>query len=437
MRQHLMTNLLRAFPLALLVCCGGATRESAEATADASGGTSGASGVCVPGTQEACGCAGGVESHQVCKADGRGFAPCVCDILASGGFSGASGTGAAPPDAGSDAASGGGGNIGGACAAAFTQAERLPLDMFIMLDQSGSMAEGTPQKWNAIKSALTRFAQSPESAGFGIGIQYFPLGVAPCAGSGFGCSCLDGLCFRTTGGSCSTSDYSVPDVVIAQIPGVAPLMIDSLDAHSPNGGTPTGPALEGAMIVAIQHAQTTPDRKTIVVLATDGEPNDCGSTVDNVSNIAAVGFADSRIETFVISIGNVTGLNQIAQAGGTEQALIVDTANPEQGFLDAMNAIRSQIVTCGLQIPTPAPGSTLDLNLINVVVSTGGARTELIYAVPGVGACDPTRGGWYYNDPLNPTTIELCPATCTQVQSLNESVSIELGCSTIPIPPNP
>src|SRR5258708_24908477 len=42
----------------------------------------------------------------------------------------------------------------------------LPLDMFIMFDQSGSMNEtvaGNTTKWNAIKTALTSFVNDPNT----------------------------------------------------------------------------------------------------------------------------------------------------------------------------------------------------------------------------------------------------------------------------------
>jgi hypothetical protein len=43
--------------------------------------------------------------------------------------------------------------------------------------------------------------------------------------------------------------------------------------------------------------------------------------------------------------------------------------------------------------------------------------------------------GWYYNDPVNPTTATLCPATCSQVkQDTNARVEIHLGCPSLKAP---
>jgi hypothetical protein len=115
-----------------------------------------------------------------------------------GGTAGASGAGddagvifvrydgpAASEVAPTDAAPGrvvGGAPLGDAACAAQTQkAEKLPLDMYIMLDSSASMTELTmsgQSKWDAIRMALTQFLGDPGSAGLGVGLQYFPLTTA-------------------------------------------------------------------------------------------------------------------------------------------------------------------------------------------------------------------------------------------------------------------
>lgn len=85
-------------------------------------------------------------------------------------------------------------------------ANLVPLDLYVMLDSSGSMGEdsgdaGGATKWDAVTSALTAFLGDPQSAGIGIGLQFFPLTdpAAPdsCNSNGecgdFG-SCLQGFC---------------------------------------------------------------------------------------------------------------------------------------------------------------------------------------------------------------------------------------------------
>jgi hypothetical protein len=64
-----------------------------------------------------------------------------------------------------------------ACATETKKAERLPLDLYLMVDTSGSMSgtvAGGGTKWEAVRTALKGFIADPKSAGLGVGLQYFP-----------------------------------------------------------------------------------------------------------------------------------------------------------------------------------------------------------------------------------------------------------------------
>ncbi|MET0790230.1 MAG: VWA domain-containing protein [Polyangiaceae bacterium] len=83
--------------------------------------------------------------------------------VGNGTGSGGTGTGATLPDA---------------CAANLVTAQAVPLDMYIMLDVSSSMLDATAtttSKWDAVKTALESFLKDKDSAGLGVGIQYFPI----------------------------------------------------------------------------------------------------------------------------------------------------------------------------------------------------------------------------------------------------------------------
>lgn len=337
----------------------------------------------------------------------------------------------------------------------------LPLDMFIMYDQSGSMGTGSNgvTKWDAIKKALTGFVQDPASDGIGVGIQYFPLSVQnTCTAAGPNCLCLGfpPFCFGYVpigGGSCDVTAYATPDVPIGLLPGVSAAIVSSLNAHGPGGGTPTVPALTGAIQYASQYASThlgdggIPYRKTIVVLATDGDPNDCNSSVSGVSAVAAAGLAaNPSIQTFVIGVGSsLTSLNAIAAAGGTSQAFIVDPTKTDATaqFEAAMNQIRtvsqqsttiSTPIPCEWTIPPPPAGSTFDKTKVNVSlnsttvghVSTTDAGTDACLGV--------TQNAWYYDSETLPTKVLLCPDTCTAVKAMTTpTIEVAFGCDTVEI----
>ena len=126
------------------------------------------------GVVAACSGSGGKASFDDPKGQGTDKA----DGSAGGGGPGDPGGGGGT--FGDDA--GGGGDA--SCAAESSKAKQQPLDIYIMLDQSGSMTEmvaGGGTKWTAVSTALKTFVGQPSLAGVGVGLQYF--GLPPSGGS--------------------------------------------------------------------------------------------------------------------------------------------------------------------------------------------------------------------------------------------------------------
>jgi hypothetical protein len=74
------------------------------------------------------------------------------------------------------------GTPGPSCAGESHAAKVVPVDLFVLLDVSGSMLTtvgGTATKWDLVRSALLTFFADPKSAGLGVGLQIFPM-PAPC-----------------------------------------------------------------------------------------------------------------------------------------------------------------------------------------------------------------------------------------------------------------
>ncbi len=348
----------------------------------------------------------------------------------------------------------GNGPVGGGCAGDTKTAEKVPLDMYIMLDQSGSMSDppsgGSGTRWAAVTAALNAFAAQPEAAGIGVGIQYFPLdgglscsavpfcstdadcgdpGCGPCMGlGGFG-ACIGG------GDSCVVADYATPDVGIGVLPGNAAALSASMGSHGPTGNTPTKPALEGAIDYATAWANQNPGHATIVVLATDGDPNVCDSDLPAINAIASAGANGTpKILTFVIGVGGSVGaLNGIAAAGGTTSAFMIDQdPNVQQAFLDALNTIQGQALPCAYLIPEPEGGEQINYNQINVYYTPSNGPEVVVPKVADAGACPADGLGWYYDNPSAPTQILLCPSTCSTISTdIGGSVRLLVGCDTI------
>lgn len=429
--------------------------------------------------------------------------------------SGAS-TGTAASGAGGDLgmgghATGGSGQGGDSCAGETVNAEPIPLDMYIMLDRSGSMTEETGvanvTKWDAVSSGLSTFFAAPDSAGLGVAMQFFPLNkpgvpdsctnhaqcgasgpcfisvcqadwglnlLTPCAtesdcvvggpcielgecqnnpqyvctniggncGSGLG-QCVDivqSICADAM--SCNADDYATPAVTMDVLPGNAGALDGEIAQQDPEGGTPTSAALQGAVDFALAHKQQNPVHAVVAVLATDGIPTQCPPLdAGPIAQIAADAYgANPSVPTFVIGVispsdpGAQATLDQIAAAGGTSTAFIVDpNGDVTQAFLDALNAIRGNALACEYFVPLPEPPDVIDYGLVNVEHTPPGAPTpNTILYVGDEASCDPVTGGWYYDiDPSegDPTRILMCPATCALLQEGGD-LEIRVGCET-------
>jgi hypothetical protein len=217
-------------------------------------------------------------------------------------------------------------------------------------------------------------------------------------------------------------------------------VINNISAHQLSGGTPTRPAVEGAVQYLNQWAASHPGRKPVLVLATDGDPTGCDrNTPQDVAAVAAGALSGpSAIQTFVIGVGSsLVSLNLVAQAGGTGQAFLVDTGGDvAKAFSDALEQIRGVAASCDFNIPAQgAAGMSVNPKKVNVRYIPTGASTASLVSQTFMN--DPNNcgieGGWYYDNASAPTLIKLCESTCKSLSG--GSIQVEFGCDTIVQPP--
>ena len=323
------------------------------------------------------------------------------------------------------------------CTGEILAGETIPVDIYVMLDQSGSMATqatpDSPTRLAQVRLAMTSFMEDPESAGIGVGIGYF--GNADLVGG------------ELT--SCDPTDYATPAVPIGVLPTRADDLIASLDAISPMGETPTGAAIRGACDYASGFKAEHLGHAVVILLVTDGVPEApwtaprtegteeyCSPTMEDAVDAAAgcLSPADDApaVATYVLGIGpSLSNLNQIAAAGGTDEAFLVEGESSES-ILQALNEIRAAAtVPCELRIPESPSPEGLDYNEVNLVYVDAGCTQHTVHNVADEASCDAEEGGWYYDDPVNPTTINLCSATCNDVSVPGAQLSYSIGCMTI------
>lgn len=290
------------------------------------------------------------------------------------------------------------------CDADVYAGERKRLDIYMMVDDSGSMVPW----WLPTLDAINMFFMDPGSAGIGVGVQFF-------------------------GSACEPATYATPRVPIAELPGNMTALQQAFPII-PIEGTATLPAMQGAIMHARSWATQHPDAKTVVLLVTDGLPDDCLSTVQNVTEVVQEGYTGTpSIQTFVVGLGDLGALNQFAVAGGTGQALVV-MPGAAQELVSALNDIRSAALPCEFAMPQGDGTSAVQPNRVNLRYTDPTGQELTIGGVSDRGSCDPTQGGWYYDDPNAPTQLVACEQSCAQLNAGGE-VKVLLGCPTVPVVP--
>jgi hypothetical protein len=412
------------------------------------------------------------------------------------------------------------GDVGKECAREIQQADKVPLDLLVLMDNSFSMSSGAGPmrtRWEASQLALSSFVRDPGSAGLGVGLQFFParpsklcssdqdcppgepcLSATACPGSSMtspgkscntlnligtpvtcsaGVSCVAvGTCSTSGalctgvgqrcpaaagtcepfpkvcvsqdvpgGGACMPATYETPATPIEELPGARPRFLATLLSRFPVGATPMQPAVQGAIDHLEKHLLANPGRKGALVLVSDGVPGEgCngGNSIPGVAAELAAAFQrNPSIRTYVIGVfaardvpmAQMT-LGQLASAGGTNTAIVVDAdADLPQRLLGALGEVRKAALSCEYKIPSPT-GGAIDFSKVNLRYTDAGS-SELLPYVESADRCDPVRGGWYYDVPPargTPTRVITCDASCGRFKaSKTGKVDLVFGCVTI------
>ena len=319
-----------------------------------------------------------------------------------------------------------GGN-GNGCSADFAEAKLRPVHLAFAFDVSGSMGKldkpyhDPALKWRPVVAATRAFFEDPESTGISASLTFFPAETD----------------------KCDASTYEMPDVARTELPSAAfGAAIAAIDPETPpnawRGDTPTLAVVQGTVEYMSGLVASDPDVQHALVLVTDGSPNGCKD--DEIASVASeLEDAADRFPTYVIGVKNPSGgpdtvsvLEALAEAGGTEPAIFINTGDPDATVSDLKQAIariRERSVSCDAAIPATPGGAPFDPQKVNVSMSRRGQASPLGYDQ----SCEADQA-WRYDDADAPTAIVLCPATCQVVQQEpNIALSVEFGCQTRPI----
>jgi hypothetical protein len=307
----------------------------------------------------------------------------------------------------------------------------LGLSMYILQDATGSMTTTTSSgesKWDAVTAAVSAFVVDADSVKLSAGLGFFSVADP------------------TTGDTCALANYTTPVVPVASLGTNGTTIANALTTQGQDltGMTATPIALQGAVTyartVATQRAATD---RVIIVLATDGMPNDCytSNAVTETSDAAAAGLAGTpSIPTYVLGVvaasdtTSLDNLNAFALAGGTGTAFVVDTAGTGNRstralFGNAMSQIRdANLLACTVAIPPATAGKVINSARASLEYTVGSTTTAIAWR-SSYTSCDASTGGYYYDNNEAPTNVTLCPASCNTLQSgASASLAMHFGC---------
>lgn len=367
----------------------------------------------------------------------------------SGNGSGNGGSAGIPLDGGGANGGNGGLDPDAACEGVSQKAEERfqPADIIWAIDTSGSMVEEAA----SVQQNINAFSQQIVASGIDVHVAML---------AGYPFWPLPGICVPAPLGSGQCpADSKAPNFLHVQNS-----FIDSVDAlrklvarfndykfmFRPD-------SLKYIVVITDDNSETSPDGSSTgnpgaydnnpqqfitdysnldpsLLKNSDGTPAWKFSAIYAFTQCANAARVGSVYKDIVNATGGIHGdicscpPGQLAACQATFQQIFNDLATKiSQGAVP---------LDCEWGIPPAPSGQSFDPNLVNVEFTDQDNGTkETIYRVDDASSCDPTLGGWYYDNATNPTRVIACPATCNKVKSVVQGqVDIAFGCESVVIP---
>ena len=281
---------------------------------------------------------------------------------------------------------------------------RVPPDLLIVLDKSGSMDHDANDKscstagcskWSAMTAAINQVVMQTQGT-IRWGLKFFP-------------DPNDNQCGVNAG------------VSVGVGPNNAAAIAGAIGGVSPGGRTPTRTAETNGGAYLKGLTDTNPK---FILLATDGLPNCMPNATDNTTSDATgavqsvMSVAATGIPTYVVGVGNVTDaqstLTSMAIAGGVPQAAapryypVASTSD----LVSVLTSIGMQITSCTFSLGGVPPDPS------NIAVLAGGAQVPKDTS---------HTQGWDYTAGM--ASIQLYGSYCTNVMNMTTTdVHTIFGC---------
>lgn len=318
------------------------------------------------------------------------------------------------------------------CQTTTADARRLPVNLLIVLDRSGSMMDRG--KWLAAQSGLRTLLGRLDGS-IRVGLTMFP------APSG-------------AGSADQVTTYNTPLVPVAPLSTNRARLESTLTNASPGGNTPMTCATEGARNY---YTAFTMDGSRNVILITDGQPTaECTSAppCDNPfdPNFFNCVLSQGRVASDAMRVSVARGargtppiryfiagtpdasdtfLSDLAFTGNTPRSpdcqrttschYRLETGTFEADLTRALDEIRGRAVSCEFEVD--ADPARVDPTRVNVNITAGGASTIIPRDVDH-------NNGWDYSPGMRSVVLH-GPACDRVLGDDGASVNIVFGCPTL------
>lgn len=364
--------------------------------------------------------------------------------------------------------------VGDACGVTSEEAQLTKVNMIFMLDTSGSMGnpedqfeynrENYERRWVPVSQALKEFFADPGSTDLRASLDYFPSLGGPDV-------------------SCMPDEYSEDlEVDLRSLDEGTTRFYNAIDLKMPEGGTPTVPALMGAVTTAREVMAEHPEDITVVVFITDGEPafylpcsgepfdvcaniydeatclaegcafesvatkanvpgcQNLENTIDQAEIVAQQAFQGiplddpsgtgaPSVSIHVIGVGKeLDALDRIAEAGGTSEALLLDPDSGDaaqaaqavkEGLMSKLESLRTLKIACETALPQGE--GPLDFTTVNVALTKGGVTDNLNYNADAASCSSAGGVGWRY-DQWEPGSTTIVPTKILVCQGTCDAI---------------
>ncbi len=175
-------------------------------------------------------------------------------------------------------------------------------------------------------------------------------------------------------------------------------------------------------------------RTHVVVVSDDASGKDANWFREQIRNAASPGFSEDWVFHSIVGLGGCgegspSVYEQLSRdTGGVIQSVCQSDWTP---IFDALlsGVVNDAEIPCAFGLPTPEDGLELNPAQVNVFHTPPGGEAGLVVNVASAEDCSEVNGGWYYDNPLDPSSVFICPGLCGA--GVQGTVELAFGCNTV------